>query len=109
MRSAAKAASSCTQRRRYQASVRERKAAAGGTISEGDGPSLGQNLNNGTGLERNVSMNTTVLTDRPVQETGYYWCEACDKEEIGAGVYLVAGDRAPSCMRHRTVAFLSLR
>ncbi|MEE9197060.1 MAG: hypothetical protein V3U45_02860 [bacterium] len=54
-------------------------------------------------------MNTTVLTDRPVQETGYYWCEACDKEEIGAGVYLVAGDRAPSCMRHRTVAFLSLR
>ncbi len=54
-------------------------------------------------------MRTTVLTDRPVQETGYYWCETCDEEETGAGVYLVAGDRAPSCMHHQTVTYLRTR
>jgi hypothetical protein len=54
-------------------------------------------------------MQTTVLTDRPVQETGYYWCETCDEEGIGDGVYLVAGNRAPSCMQHRTVTFLRVR
>ncbi len=50
-----------------------------------------------------------MLTDRPVMETGYYWCETCDKEGIGAEVYLVAGDHAPSCMHHRTVTFLRIR
>lgn len=54
-------------------------------------------------------MRTTVLTDRPVQETGQYRCETCDKKGIGAEVYLVAGDRAPSCMHHRTVTFLVVR
>ncbi len=53
-------------------------------------------------------MRTMVLTDRPVQETGPYWCATCDKEGIGAEVYLVAGDRAPSCMHHQTVSFLAV-
>ena len=54
-------------------------------------------------------MRTTVGTDGLVQETGDYWCETCDKEGMGAEVYLVAGDRAPSCMQHRTVTFLVVR
>jgi hypothetical protein len=54
-------------------------------------------------------MRTMMLTDRPVKETGYYRCETCGEEGVRVEVYLVAGDRAPSCLQHQTVTFLRIR
>ncbi|MEE9268568.1 MAG: hypothetical protein V3U70_04100 [Thermoplasmata archaeon] len=56
-----------------------------------------------------LNMRTMMLTDRPVKETGYYRCETCGEEGVRVEVYLVAGDRAPSCLQHQTVTFLRIR